>query len=211
MRIYNADGSEAEMCGNGIRCMARLLIRDRGHGPAPVVIDTQDGLKTVNYESLPGGGEFLEVEMGVPVFGSEGGEQTVALGGRTVLGTPVSMGNPHFVVFVEQVDGHPVERDGPALSGHPSFPEGTNVEFVQILDKEAFKQRTWERGAGETLACGTGASASAAVAMRRGLVESPVKVELRGGTLRIRWNPPEPLFMAGEAVEVFRGEIDIST
>jgi diaminopimelate epimerase len=209
MRIFNPDGSEAEMCGNGIRCLAHLLFaKGRIAASNLVTIETPAGLKKITHEALPGGGAILEVEMGAPRFMGE--EVTVAVKGKMIRGIPVSMGNPHLVIIVEGVDAFAVEEYGPALEKAPEFPEGTNVAFVEVLAPDTLKQRTWERGAGETWACGTGASAAAAAAIRRGLVQSPVTVKLKGGDLRIRWNPPDSLFMAGEAEEVFRGEMDLS-
>lgn len=216
MRIFNADGSEAEMCGNGIRCMAALCL-EKGLGrDGRVAIETPAGMRTVAHSDLPGGGVGFEVDMGVPAFlalppgsakpGEAPGAFTVEAGGGIFSGTPVSMGNPHFVVFVEDVDACPVQEQGSRIEGAPCFPDGTNVEFVQVLGEGAMKQRTWERGVGETLACGTGAAAAAAAAIRQGAVSSPVKMGLRGGDLFIRWDGEGTLFLSGAAVEVFRGE-----
>jgi diaminopimelate epimerase len=129
--------------------------------------------------------------------------------GQKILGTPLSVGNPHFVVFVDDVDACPVGEWGPAIERSPLFDQGTNVEFVQILDRQTLKQRTWERGAGETPACGTGATAAAAAAIAFGRAASPMEVKLGGGILAIRWQGKGPIYMCGEAVEVFRGEIDL--
>ena len=134
-------------------------------------------------------------------------ELEVEVQGRKIRGTPLSMGNPHFVVFVNDLIRCPVETWGPAIETAPIFPAGTNVEFVEVVDEQNLAQRTWERGAGATQACGSGASASAAVAIASGRVNSPVKVKLPGGTLEVRWDKNGSVYLSGEAVEVFRGHL----
>jgi len=222
MRIFNPDGSEAEMCGNGIRCIAAYLC-DAGRCASSdrVLIETAAGTRRVVVKDEGHGGERLfGVEMGVPVFldlagSGDGaayrtgeGEISLALEDRTISGTAVSMGNPHFVVFVDDLESCPVREHGPVIEKHPSFPHGTNVEFIKVLDRHTLSQRTWERGVGETIACGTGAAAAAAAAVRRSAVKSPVRISLRGGSLTVRWDGKNgPLWLSGEALEVFRGEL----
>jgi diaminopimelate epimerase len=215
MRIFNADGSEVQMCGNGIRCLARY-IWDRG-------LSARDKL---DIETLAGiirpmrSGEMVKVDMGVPEF--EAARIPVALQGRVVDHplrledavfpiTCVSMGNPHAVIFVEDVEGFPVSRYGPAIENHPVFPERTNVEFVQVLNKNEIMMRVWERGAGETLACGTGASAAVVASAVKGLTGTSVTVKLLGGELVIEWEKDGSgrLFMTGAAEEIFEGEMRI--
>ena len=207
MRIFNSDGSEAEMCGNGIRCAARFLIVE-GYAQSPVSLETAAGLRVVSACTLQGGTPGFEVDMGAPVINDR---RLLTFQGAVSIseieGTPVSMGNPHFVVFVDALEDFPVAECGSLIEKSSSFPEGTNVEFARILDETALVQRTWERGVGETLACGTGASAVAAVAIRRGWVKSPLTVKLTGGDVGIRWDGKGSIFLSGEAVEVFRGEI----
>lgn len=199
MRIFNADGSEAEMCGNGIRCAALHL---SAYQTDVITIETLSGRKVIRNM----GGNLFEVEMGKPEFPGNG-EAALDVKDRVFSGTRVSMGNPHFVVFVDDVEEFPVDEYGPLMER--LFEKGTNVEFVHVTGKGGLRQRTWERGVGETLACGTGACAAAAVAIEAGKVTSPVKVALTGGSLTIRWDGEGPIFMAGEAVEVFRGEVHL--
>jgi diaminopimelate epimerase len=198
MRIFNADGSEAEMCGNGIRCAALHLST---YKTDVITIETLSGRKVIRSA----GGNLFEVEMGEPVFHGSG-EVAMDVKDRVFSGTRVSMGNPHFVIFVDDVEDFPVGEYGPAAER--LFEHGTNVEFVHVAGG-TLRQRTWERGVGETLACGTGACAAAAVAIRDAKVKSPVEVALTGGRLTIGWDGEGPIFMTGEAVEVFRGEVHL--
>lgn len=218
MRIFNPDGSEAEMCGNGIRCAAKWFYdRDYAKGKA-VQVETLAGIKTVWVQEENGKAVAVTVDMGEPIFapplvptslgeGSEAIEVPLSVEGvGTYIVSAVSMGNPHCVVFVNDVDNFPVETIGPRIEHHPAFPKRTNVEFVQVLSRNEMKVRVWERGAGLTLACGTGACASLVIASRTGRTDRKAKVHLPGGTLTIEWRDDGRIYMTGPAVEVFRGE-----
>ncbi|MCS7186098.1 MAG: diaminopimelate epimerase [Armatimonadetes bacterium] len=219
MRIFNPDGSEAEMCGNGIRCAAKWFYdRDYAKGSA-IRVETLAGIKTVWVQGRGGKAIAVTVDMGEPIFepsliptklgeGSEAIEVPLDVEGfGTYLVSAVSMGNPHCVAFVNDVDNFPVEKVGPQIEHHPAFPKRTNVEFVQILSRSEMKVRVWERGAGLTLACGTGACASLAVSARIGKTDRKAAVHLPGGTLTIEWRDDGRIYMTGPAVEVFRGEL----
>jgi diaminopimelate epimerase len=200
MEILNSDGSTAEMCGNGIRAVALYLYR---HGPkrkAVYRIETLAGIKDAEVRE-----GHVSVEMGKPGLGRPEGELIEILG-QELRFFEVDMGNPHAVIFVDDVARYPVEQLGPALESHPRFPRRTNVEFVQVSGEHSIRVRVWERGAGLTLACGTGACASAVAALATGRVNGTVRVELPGGALMLRWNPGESVLMEGPAEEVFRGE-----
>jgi diaminopimelate epimerase len=220
-RIFNADGGEVEQCGNGARCFVKF-VRARGL--------TQQS--KIRVETLAGPIEpWLEadgevtVDMGVPRFEPE--QIPFAAGGlvstmqhaerlwplslaeaERAIGV-VSMGNPHAVQVVDDVDAAPVAAEGPQIERHPRCPQRVNAGFMQILDRHTARLRVWERGTGETLACGTGACAAAASGIRRGLLDSPVAVHARGGRLRVAWTAGNPVLMTGPAEEVFEGEIDI--
>jgi diaminopimelate epimerase len=218
MDIYNADGTPAEMCANGIRALYKYL-RDRGHTSADEVgIETPGGVVRPRWA----GPDRVKVEMGQPVLAPAKIPTTLGEGEGPVLDVPltidgetlrvsaVSMGNPHAVLFVADPEAAPVERLGPLIEHHPAFPNRVNVEFVTPVGRNRIRQRTWERGSGETLACGSGACAVAVVSMLRGLVERSVTIELRGGELEIDWDSDEsPVFMTGPAAEVFSGEYPI--
>ncbi len=202
MEILNADGSTAEMCGNGIRAAALYLSR---HGPKPhqasYAIETLAGVKRVALREEG----LVEVDMGEPrVLGHD----SVEAGGRTWRFREVSLGNPHAVIFWDgDVRDAPVESAGPLIERHSRFPNRTNVEFVEVRGDGGLRVRVWERGAGATLACGTGACASAVAAIAEGRARGAVQVELPGGTLSIRWEGAgSSVFMEGPAEEVFRGD-----
>lgn len=219
MRIFNPDGSEAEMCGNGIRCAVKWFY-DRDYAKGEVVrVETKGGVKTVWVAAKDGKAVAVTVDMGVPVFqpnripttlseGEEVLEVPLSVEGLgTFVVSAVSMGNPHCVVFTETVDEVPLEAIGPRLEHHPAFPQRTNVEFVQVLSPNELKVRVWERGAGITLACGTGACAALAVAAKTGRASRKATIHLPGGDLDIEWREDNHLYMTGPAVEVFRGEL----
>lgn len=222
MRIFNPDGSEAEMCGNGLRCVAKFV---HDHGISrnnPLTIETGAGLLTVDLETAPSGlVERVRVDMGVPrltrqeipMLGEPADGRVVSLplvaGDREFRVTAVSMGNPHCVIFVDSVDSFPVGTYGPLIEHHPLFPRRTNVEFVQVLSRSEVRQRTWERGAGETLACGTGASAVCVAGVLNGLTDRRIVNHLRGGDLELEWSDVGNLYMTGPATEVFHGEMTI--
>jgi len=216
MEMYNADGSRAEMCGNGIRCLAKLAF-DRGRSRRnPMRVETDSGVKTIELRFEGERVTAARVDMGVPQFhpdripvrldGDRVVERPIELPGERIPVTCVSMGNPHAVVFVGSVDAQDVARLGPALERHPLFPRRTNVEFVEVVDRGTIRQRTWERGSGETLACGTGACAAGVAAILTGRCDSPLRNLLRGGELGIEWDGAGSVRMTGPAVEVFSGE-----
>ncbi|MEQ6917970.1 diaminopimelate epimerase [Halomonas aquatica] len=212
-RIYNADGSEVENCGNGARCFARFVRDQRLTHKHEIHVETAGGPLTLTVEN---DGQ-VSVDMGAPRFTPEtlpfdAAEDRVlhALdvdGERLEVGV-VSMGNPHAVLRVEDVDSAPVERLGPAIEAHPRFPKRVNAGFMQVVSRHEIRLRVYERGSGETLACGTGACAAVASGIRQGLLESPVTVHLRGGDLRIEWAGGDaPLSMTGPAERVFDGRV----
>lgn len=197
--ILNSDGSTAEMCGNGIRAVALLLKTKQPR--ASYTFETLAGVKTVRVQ-----GENFQVDMGAPKLGSETGEK-IQISSRDLTFFEVNMGNPHAVFFVNPVAQFPVTELGPQIERHPRFPQRTNVEFVEILNPSALHVRVWERGAGTTLACGTGACAAAVAALATGRVKYPVEVRLPGGNLIIEWKGAgESVLMTGPAQEVFRGQ-----
>ena len=212
-RIWNADGSLAGQCGNGARCVAAWLVR-AGVATAPsFVIDSPVGSHRVN---VLGEGQF-EVDMGLPRFEPEAvpllgfpherGEYLLSLHGEQWRFGAVSMGNPHAVLEVALIDSAPVERVGPLLQQHASFPASVNVGFAQVMDAGHARLRVYERGSGETQACGSGACAAAVVLMRRGRLDRQARIDLPGGTLQIRWDDDSaPVWMAGPAAFVFEGE-----
>jgi diaminopimelate epimerase len=218
MEIYNADGSQVEMCANGIRAFFKYL-RDHGHTTKDEVgVETLAGVVRPRWAG-PG---RVRVQMGRPILEPAKIPTTLGAGSGPVLGvaldvggeqlrvSSVSMGNPHAVIFVADPDRVPVERLGPLIENHPAFPNRVNVEFAAPVGRRRIRQRTWERGTGETLACGSGACAVAVVSMLEGRVDREVAVELRGGELEIAWPGPEsPVFMTGPASEVFTGQIRI--
>jgi len=214
MDYRNADGSYAEMCGNGVRVVGKYLA-DRGHVSGSFDLETGAGVKHLELHAADDGSvDRVTVDMGVPSFdradlpmdgSGEALKEPLEADGETVVATCLSMGNPHTVVFVDDVDAAPVTTLGPLLEAHPAFPNKTNVEFVQVLDQRAVRQRTWERGVGETLACGTGACAVAVASQLRGFTGQEVAVELRGGRLSLAWSPGGTVRMTGPAREVAHG------
>lgn len=215
MHMFNADGSEGEMCGNGIRCVARYL-HDEGIAPGPcLTIETGAGDKTLELRFEGGVVTGVKVHMGaprldraeIPMVGPAGGvvAEPLEVDGVSIEITAVSMGNPHCVIFVPDVDATPVTALGPRIENHPAFPRRTNVEFVQVLHRGEVRQRTWERGSGETLACGTGASAVCVAGVLTGRTGRRITNHLRGGTLVLEWSESGDVTMDGPAREVFRG------
>jgi diaminopimelate epimerase len=218
MEIFNADGSQVEMCANGIRAFY-AYVRDRGYTDSDEIgVETLSGVVRPRWAG-PG---RVTVDMGLPVLAPAKIPTTLGAGegpvldaplevaGETLLVSSVSMGNPHAVIFVDDPETYPVERVGPEVENNPAFPNRVNVEFVTVVARDRIRQRTWERGSGETLACGSGACAVAVASMLRGVVDREVAIELRGGELRIAWeNDDAHVFMTGPAAEVFTGEIEI--
>lgn len=216
MDIYNADGSRVEMCANGIRAFYKFL-RDRGHTSADAVrVETLGGVVVPRHA----GGDLVRVDMGHPVLAPAKIPTKLGAGDGPVLDVPLevdgttytvssaSMGNPHCVIEVGDPDAFPVATVGPRIEHHPAFPNRVNVEFIDVVARDRIRQRTWERGTGETLACGSGACAVAVTAMLRGAVDRKVWIELRGGELEIEWARDDArVFMTGPAAEVFTGRI----
>ncbi|MCI8948581.1 MAG: diaminopimelate epimerase [Lachnospiraceae bacterium] len=207
MIMYNADGSEGAMCGNGIRCVGKYAY---DHGIAvknPMTVETKSGIKTLSFQIEEGKVGTVTVDMGIPQQISKVPEPiTVSGEGYEFVG--ISMGNPHAVYFMDSIDSLNLEDIGPAFEHHKRFPDRTNTEFIQIFDRNHIKMRVWERGSGETYACGTGAAASAVAAILMGYTENKVEVQLLGGTLSIFWDPESGhVFMTGPAQEVYEGEI----
>lgn len=221
MRMFNFDGSEAEMCGNGIRCVGKFVY-DKGLTDKEIVsIETLAGIKILNLNIKNGKVETVRVDMGEPILGPK--EIPVLFKETPVKGlkikaldkefdfTCVSMGNPHAITIVDNIKEFKIEKYGPVLEVDEHFPRRSNIEFIEILDRENIKMRVWERGSGETLACGTGACATAVACNINGLTNRKVKVELLGGILEIDWDEKtNHVFMTGGATTVFEGEIDLN-
>lgn len=222
MRMFNPDGSEAEMCGNGIRCFAKYVY-DRGYaqGRTDLPVETGAGLLHVQINvGTDGKAGAVRVDMGEPVLVpaqvpttlGQGTDPVVdvplELADRTLYVTAVSMGNPHAVTFVENTKDYPVAAVGPQVESHPAFPRRTNTEFIEVLSDREINFRVWERGAAETLACGTGASAAVVAGVLNGKTGRDVLVHLPGGDLRIEWSEADNhVYMIGPAADVFEGEV----
>ena len=208
MRMFNADGSEAQMCGNATRCIARY-VHDKGlTDKDTITLETLAGIKTLKL-ILKESGEVLgvTVDMG-PYKLIDGAPEAVLAAGRSWQGTGVSTGNPHYVIFVDDAEKVDVAGAGPVIEKLPVFPEGTNVEFVSVLEEGRLRMRVWERGSGITLACGTGACATAAAAILKGVCSSPVTIVMDGGPLSVSVENGR-IFMTGPATLVFEGIIEI--
>lgn len=229
MKIFNADGSEVEMCGNGIRCLARYVWDNNLSNKDLLEIETPAGI--IKPERA---GDLVSVDMGEPVFdptkipvniSSEFGvrsselktqnirpiiDYSLQIKGREFKITCVSMGNPHAVIFLdEDISGFPVAAYGPDIENHTLFPKRTNVEFVNVKSRSELSMRVWERGSGETMACGTGASATGVAAMLKGLTDRKVTIHLLGGDLIIEWTENNHVYMTGAAVNIFKGRITL--
>jgi diaminopimelate epimerase len=218
MEMYNADGSRGEMCGNGIRCVGKYVY-ERGLAKSPLRIDTDDGVKTLTFAlDAEGRVATATVDMGVPVLdgpripvASEGRviDQPLEVAGFTWQITCVSMGNPHCVVFVPEVDGLDLPRIGPQFERHPFFPKRVNTEFVAVRSPRELDFRVWERGSGETQACGTGACAALVAGVLTGRTERRATIHLRGGDLDVEWRSDDHVVMTGAAAEVFTTDVDL--
>lgn len=214
-RIFNADGSEVEQCGNGARCFVRFVHEAGLTDKREIRVETQKGIISPRLEADGN----VTVDMGIPRFLPQEipflhDEDVVIysldVADETLDISVVSMGNPHAVQVVDCVDGAPVGAHGPLIENHERFPQRVNAGFMQVVDRHAIKLRVYERGSGETLACGTGACAAVVTGVRRGLLDSPVKVTTRGGDLTIVWGGADrPVLMTGPAMTVFSGEIDL--
>jgi diaminopimelate epimerase len=216
MRMFNSDGSEAEMCGNGMRCFAKFVY-DHGLTRKEILrVETLAGIIRPELAVEDGKVTSVRVNMGrprlaraeIPMTGGEGRviNEPLAVDGETVHITGVSMGNPHVVLFVDDVATAPVTTLGQRIENHPSFPERTNVHFVQVVSPREAVQRTWERGAGETLACGTGACASLVAGCLAEKLDAEATIRVSGGVLEVIWSDDEDVYLSGPAVTVFEGE-----
>ena len=220
MDMYNADGSAGEMCGNGIRCVAKYVYEHGMTDKTVIDVETGAGVKTLWLNVADGRVESVRVCMGRPEFASakipvladtpEFIGQPMEIGGTLWSVTCVNVGNPHAVVFVEDVDWLDLPDIGPLFENDPRFPERINTEFVEVIDEHTLKMRVWERGSGETLACGTGSTASLAAAVLNGKCADSATLRLRGGELLIEWDRESNLiYMTGPAVTVFDGELKL--
>ncbi len=218
MRMFNSDGSEAEMCGNGIRCVGKFVYDKGLTNKTTVKIETLAGIKTLILNTKDGKVETARVDMGepileaekIPVISTEEPVKNLELEAenKKFKFTCVSMGNPHAITIVENTKEFDVEKYGKVLEVNKAFPKKANIEFAQIVDRQNINMRVWERGAGETLACGTGACATAVACNLNGLTDRKVNIELLGGTLNIEWNETDNhVYMTGPAVTVFDGEL----
>lgn len=220
MAMYNADGSEGKMCGNGIRCVAKYVYDYGLTDKTELAVETKSGIKYLDLTVEDGKVALVKVDMGKPVLSPKEipvnlemesvVDEPVTVDGQEFRITCVSMGNPHAVTFVEDTASLPLEQLGPKFEKHSLFPEQVNTEFVQIRNRQEINMRVWERGSGETLACGTGACASVVACVLNGLTDNEVTVHLTGGTLQIHYDRQEnTVWMTGPATVVFDGEIDI--
>ena len=220
MRIYNADGSEAEMCGNGIRCVAKYVYDHKLTDKTEITVETGAGVLTLILYPENGKVQQVRVDMGQPILtpaeipvvaeGDKVVNQPIEVGGKTWNMTCVSMGNPHAVVFVDDTANFELEKYGPLFENHERFPKRTNTEFVQVLSRTEANMRVWERGSAETWACGTGTCACVMACILNEKTEDKVLVHLRGGDLTIEYDrASNHVFMTGPATEVFSGEIEV--
>ena len=223
MEMYNLDGSQGAMCGNGIRCVAKFVYDKGIVRKKNLSIDTKSGIKYLSLTVKNGKVSTVEVNMGSPVLMAnqipvvsdteQVIDQPLEVNGKTYHITAVSMGNPHAIVYMDDLENLNISTLGPQFENHLAFPDRINTEFVKVINRRTLQMRVWERGSGETLACGTGACAVAVASVLNGLVDEdcPVTVKLLGGDLQIFWNRQEDLvYMTGPAVTVFEGEIDLS-
>lgn len=217
MRIFNADGSEAQMCGNGIRCVGKYLYDKHITQKTELSIETLCGIKKLKLNVVKNEVESVQVDMGEPSFITKqipmignNNITKIIVNGKIIELNCVSMGNPHTVILANNIDKLDIEQYGALIENNSIFPERTNVEFVQILDSENIKMRVWERGAKETLACGTGACASAVICTNKGYTKRDINVHLLGGKLNITWNKNNNhVYMTGIAKTVFEGRVEI--
>lgn len=209
MRMFNADGSEGIMCGNAIRCVGKYVYDRRMVTGKQIRVETLGGIKVLDMETEDGKVVWASVDMGVPKITSKVPEPII-IGGQEKRFVGIEVGNPHAVYFCQDIDSLDLERMGPPYENHERFPGRVNSEFVRVSDRSHICMRVWERGSGETLACGTGATASAVASILMGYTDRRVRVSLKGGDLCITWDRESGhVFMAGPAVEVFCGEIKL--
>ena len=217
MEMYNADGSRGEMCGNGIRCVGKYVYDHGMTDKTEISVETLGGIKYLNLNVENGKVRSVKVDMGEPVLvtseipvvcdGERAVDVPISVDGKEYRMTCVSMGNPHAVVYVDDVKNFPLETIGPKFENHERFPNRINTEFVRVIDRKTAEMRVWERGSGETLACGTGACAVAVSCVLNGLTDPEVTVKLLGGDLFIQWDRDKNrVYMTGPAETVFEGE-----
>ncbi len=230
MEMYNADGSQSEMCGNGIRCVGKYVYDYGLTDKESISVETLAGIKYLDFKIENGKVALITVNMGSPelvpekvpvnvseVKGADPAEslqvvdKALEVDGKDYNVTCVSMGNPHCITFVDDTANFPLEEEGPKFEFHPAFPNRVNAEFIQVLSRNEVNMRVWERGSGETLACGTGACASTVACILNGLTDDEITLHLLGGDLKVRWDREKNvIFMTGPAKVVFDGEIDIT-
>lgn len=217
MDMYNADGSRGKMCGNGIRCVGKYVYDNGLTNKTEVTIETLSGIKTLQLNVVNGKVATVRVNMGAPIItpanipvkmtGESVIDRPLVVNGKEYRVSCVSMGNPHCVTYIDDVDSLEIEKIGPYFENHEAFPDRVNTEFAKVIDRDTIQMRVWERGSGETMACGTGACACAVATMLNGLCENTVTVKLLGGDLQITWNKQDNnIYMEGPATEVFTGE-----
>lgn len=220
MSMYNADGSEGKMCGNGIRCVAKYVYDYKMTDKEVITVETLAGIKTLKLNVENGKVKTVRVNMGSPIINAKDVpvisdkekviNEPVIIDGKEYGITCVSMGNPHAITFVDDTDSLKIEKIGPGFEKNEIFPDRVNTEFIQIIDRQTIKMRVWERGSGETLACGTGACASVVACVLNNLTDNKVTVKLLGGDLEIEYNTDEnTVYMTGPARIAFTGNIDI--
>ena len=220
MSMYNADGSEGKMCGNGIRCVAKYVYEYKMIDKEVITVETLAGIKTLKLNVENGKVKTVRVNMGSPIINAKDVpvisdkekviNEPVVIDGKEYGITCVSMGNPHAITFVDDTDSLKIEKIGPGFEKNEIFPDRVNTEFIQIIDRKTIKMRVWERGSGETLACGTGACASVVACVLNNLTDNKVTVKLLGGDLEIKYDTDEnTVYMTGPARIAFTGNIDI--
>ena len=220
MEMYNADGSRGEMCGNGIRCVGKYMYDYGLTDKTSISVETLGGIKYLDFTVENGKVKLVKVDMGSPELvpanipivaeGDSVINAPIIVDGKEYRMTGVSMGNPHTVVYIDDVQGLEIEKIGPKFENHERFPNRINTEFARVIDRNTVEMRVWERGSGETLACGTGACAVAVASILNGLTENKVTVKLLGGDLQIEWDrETNKIYMTGPAAVSFEGEIEI--
>lgn len=220
MEMYNADGSQGAMCGNGIRCVAKYMYDYGITDKTSISVETKSGIKYLDLTIKDGKVDTVKVNMGTPILKAvdipvrsekeKVIDESVMVDGKEWKITCVSMGNPHAITYIDDVKNLEIEKIGPKFENHEIFPDRVNTEFVRVIDRNTVEMRVWERGSGETLACGTGACAVAVSSILNGLTEEEVTVKLLGGDLKIFWDRTEnKVYMTGSATTVFDGEIDL--
>ena len=220
MEMYNADGSRGEMCGNGIRCVAKYVYDYGLTDKTQISVETLGGIKYLDLTVEDGKVSLVKVDMGkpeleadlIPIISEREQviDEPIEVDGKEYHMTGVSMGNPHAVIYVDDVKGLDLEKIGPKFENHERFPKRINTEFVHCIDRQTVEMRVWERGSGETLACGTGACAVAVASILNGYTEREVEIRLLGGNLQVEWNEEDNhVYMTGPATVVFDGEIEL--